>query len=206
MTDEEFIESIRLEGEEWKDIEGWERYAISTFGRIVAYSKPYRCGNYVSTRKQKIMRFSQTNNKPSYYTISLSDGKKNHKVFLVHRLVAVTFIPNPNNLPFVNHKDDDATNNRADNLEWCPQQYNCNYGSHNERMAKTISETAYQRKQVVQLSLDGDYINTYDSIAIAANSLNICRTSISLCCRGLKQTGRGYKWMYLSDYKSLVNQ
>lgn len=205
MTNQEFIESIRLEGEEWREIPEWERYAASTLGRIASLGAPYLCGGRICRRKPQLLTPRLTNKPPHYEKVELSNGDGWRRGFMVHVLVARTFIPNPNNLPFVNHKDENSRNNRVENLEWCTQKYNCNYGTHNERMAKTISETAYQRRKVVQLSLDGDFIAQFNSIAIASRTLNVSRTSISLCCRGINQTGHNYHWMYLSDYENLVS-
>ena len=205
MTNEEFIQSIALPGEEWRDVVGWERYAVSSFGRVAAYSAPYKCGSRTCRRKPQILRQVQNNNAPHYYKVRLSDGNGNNRSLLVHRIVAEAFLPNQDGLPYVNHKDEDSQNNRVENLEWCTQKYNCNYGTHNARMAKTISETAYQRRSVVQLSLDGKYIKTFPSIKDAADELCIQRASISICCRKPNRTGRGYRWMYLSDYESQVS-
>jgi hypothetical protein len=73
-------------------------------------------------------------------------------------------------------------------------------------MARTISESAYQRRKVVQLSTDGDYIARFDGIKEAAISANVSRSSVSLCCRKLKPFLCGYTWMYLEDYESLTNK
>ena len=206
MTNEEFIQSISLEGEEWKTIPGWERYAASTYGRIVAYSSPYLQAGIPRCRKPQLIkpRFIQGN--PGYWEVVLSDGKGYRKAILVHRLIAAAFIPNPNNYPIVNHKDENSSNNYADNLEWCTQKYNTNYGTHNERMARTISETAYQKRKVVQLSLDDTFIAQYKSIQEAVNTTGINRSSIGLCCQGKNKTGCGYHWMYQEDYESLINK
>ena len=206
MTNQEFIESIRLKGEEWRDVVGYEgRYVISSFGRVVAYSAPYRCGSRTCYRQPHFMTPCPTHTSPCYLSVSLTDGTGHRKGFMVHRLVAMAFIPNPELLPFVNHKDEVSANNNVDNLEWCTQKYNCNYGTHNARMAKTISETAYQKRKVVQLSLEGDYIATFNSIKEAADCLNIHRSSISVCCRHKVRYGKGYIWMYLSEYEALVS-
>lgn len=205
MTGEEFIESIKLEGEIWKEIPEWERYAASTLGRIASLGVPYMCGGILRRREPQLLTPRLTNQPPHYLSVSLSDGNTRRKSFLVHCLVAKTFIPNPENLPFINHKDENPQNNRVENLEWCTQKYNCNYGTHNARMAKTISETAYQRRKIVQLSLDGEIIDQYDSIAIASRKFGICPASISACCRGVCQTGRGYRWMYLEDYEKSIS-
>lgn len=205
MTNQEFIESIKLEGEEWKDVVGYERrYAVSTFGRIASYSSPYLCGNRKCYRKPQLLKPRETNSSTTYLSVVLSDGEKHRKAFLVHRLVAEAFIPNHDSLPFINHKDENPKNNRIDNLEWCTQKYNCNYGTHNARMAKTISDIAYQRKKVVMLTLDGVLVNTFASIKLAAKSVGVYSSAISSCCRGINPTCRKHKWMYLSDYESLV--
>jgi len=205
MTNEEFIESIKLEGEEWRTIPNWERYAVSSFGRIVALDLPYKCGSYLARRKPQLMHPSKNDNNPPYYIIGLSDGNRRSRSFGVHRLVAKAFIPNPNNYPEINHKDENSLNNCVENLEWCTHQYNCNYGTHNAKMAKTLSETAYQKRKVVQLTLDNEFVKAYESIKDAADTNNIHRASISICCRKPNRTGNGYRWMYLSDYISCQN-
>jgi hypothetical protein len=118
MTNEEFIQSITLPGEEWRDVVGYEdRYAISSFGRIVTKAAPFLQGNIYCTPRPKLRKPRITTY--GYSSIDLTDGKKNTKTFLVHRLVAFAFIPNPDNYPFINHKDENPLNNSVDNLEWC---------------------------------------------------------------------------------------
>ena len=203
MTNEEFIQSIALEGEEWRTIPGWERYAASTYGRILAYSSPYLQAGIPRCRKPQLLKPRFIKGNPGYWEVVLSDGMGLRKAILVHRLVALTFIPNPHQYPIVNHKDEDSSNNNVDNLEWCTQQYNTNYGTHNARMAHTISATAYQKREVVQLSTSNTLIAQYSSIKEASESTGVNRGSISACCTKHYQTGSGYIWMYLSDYESL---
>lgn len=205
MTNEKFIDSIRLEGEEWREIPEWERYAASSLGRIASLGAPYICGDRICRRKPQLLTPRLTKESPHYFSVVLSNGDRGRKSFLVHCLVARTFIPNYDNLPFINHKDENPRNNRVDNLEWCTQKYNCNYGTHNERMAKTISETAYQRRKVVQLSLTGDLISRFESITLAGRSLGVGPALISSCCRGITRSGYGYRWMYLQDYEKSIS-
>ena len=201
MTNEEFIQSIALPGEEWRDVVGYEgRYMVSSLGRMVSLSAPYLQGEKTCIRKPQLIK-GRTGT-CVYPSVVLSDGERGRKQILVHRIVASAFIPNPDNLPYINHKDENPNNNSVENLEWCTQSYNCNFGGHNERMAKTISDTAYQRKKVVQLSLDNILIAVFDSIALAGRSIGVGPSLISACCRGVTTTGYGFRWMYLSDYES----
>lgn len=130
------------------------------------------------------------------------DGKS-HKEN-IHRLVAETFIPNPNNLPCVNHKDENKKNNSVSNLEWCTHKYNSNYGTNPQRMsnnAKTNPTWQFavesSKIKVRQYDLDGKYIKTWNSFAEIAKKLNLINASnIVACCKGKKKTSYGYKWSY----------
>ena len=109
----------------WKEvkIDNISRYEISSYGNV-----RLKNGKSMSCKTQS----------NGYISIDLSDDFHNRKGYLVHRLVALTFIPNPNNYPIVNHKDENPRNNRVDNLEWCTPKYNSNYGNIKEkqRLAK----------------------------------------------------------------------
>lgn len=111
----------------WKDIEGYEGlYQVSNEGRV----KSFWSG------KEKILK---QHNCKGYLEVGLYKKEDKQKYKLIHRLVAETFIPNPNNLPQINHKDENKTNNSVDNLEWCSRSYNINYGSRNEKVGKKNS-------------------------------------------------------------------
>lgn len=111
----------------WKDIEGYEgKYQVSNTGRV-------RSLNYNRTGKIKVRK--QGKDKLGYKSVFLCKDGKN-KGYLVHRLVAQAFIPNPNNYPVVNHKDENPSNNTVWNLEWCTQEYNCNYGNCRKKMSE----------------------------------------------------------------------
>lgn len=132
----------------------------------------------------------------------------------IHRLVAFAFIPNPDNLPFINHKDENPGNNRADNLEWCTQKYNCNYGSRIEKVRETMlsdrnpnrgkprPEKFKQkvRKPVLQIDKDGDIVKEWDSARTAGNTLGIYPQQITSVCRGKFGSYKNYFWKYKYDY------
>lgn len=108
----------------WKDIKGFEgKYQVSNLGRIRNIQTKHICK--ATLQKKYIMK------QGGYYQITLWKGKYNSVTRTVHRLVAEAFIPNPDNLPQVNHIDHDRTNNCVDNLEWCTAKYNCNHKRNN---------------------------------------------------------------------------
>ena len=170
----------------WKDIEGYEGlYQVSNMGRVKSL------GNN-KTRKEKILKSSKNNR--GYLCVNLyKDGLV--KNYLIHRLVASAFIDNPNNLPQVNHKDENPKNNYGDNLEYCDSKYNMNYGTRTERVAKAKSIP------ILQFTLDGEFIRKWDSIADVEKELGFNHSSINMCCKGKYKNAYGYRWSY--HYKSL---
>lgn len=116
----------------WRDIKGYEGlYKVSNYGRIKSLERKDCLGR---SKKEKILKLSE--DKDGYLLITLHKNKK-VKTFKVHRLVAETFVPNPNNYPIINHKDENKINNHVSNLEWCTVKYNNNYGTRNERSSKS---------------------------------------------------------------------
>lgn len=126
-----------MEQEEiWKDIEGYEGlYQVSNMGKVRSVDRIDCTGHRLNG---KILRPRM--NSGGYLLVNLhNEGEQ--KTFTVHRLVAQAFIPNPEGLPQINHKDEDKTNNIVDNIEYCDRKYNCNYGTRNERVAKNMLQT-----------------------------------------------------------------
>lgn len=109
------------------------------------------------------------------------------KKMLIHRLVANSFIPNPNKLPNINHKDENKSNNMIDNLEWCDAKYNCNYGTRNQRL--------YHSVICVELG------KIFNSIKEASKELEIQQAHISGCCNKRRHynTAGGYHWKYAEE-------
>ena len=143
----------------WKDIKGYEGlYQVSSFGRIKSLLG-WNGHKYVY--REKILNPYMQNSKGTYYR-SVVKLKKNGKAkdYKVHRLVAQAFIPNPNNLPQINHIDGNPLNNNVNNLEWCTQKYNVNHAIDNELKINRIN--TIDRETMVDLL---NYGKSYDEIA-----------------------------------------
>lgn len=176
--------------EQWRDIRDFEDcYQISDLGRIKSKERYVRvCNGGYRLVKSKIIKPCRCTN--GYYEASLSKNGK-RTVRLLHRVVAEAFIDNPKNLPEVNHKDEDISNNCVTNLEWCTSKYNANYGKRNEKMMKNRETVA-----VLQYTNDGKFIKKWDSIAEAQKYTGADTSAIIRVCKGKQKTSMGYLWQY----------
>lgn len=171
----------------WKDIVGYEGlYQVSNYGKVKSF-------NYLGHGKIAILKPSTTND--GYLRVVLCVNRV-RKYMSVHRLVAETFIENVNNLPQVNHKDENPSNNYVYNLEWCTVKYNSNYGSRNEKLS--FSKMNKCSKSVIQYDRDGNFINQYPSIREAERS-GFRSGHIIDCCKGKTKHHKGYIWRYTND-------
>lgn len=174
----------------WRDIQGYENlYQVSNMGRVRSLDRWVNSKNG-SLRFSKGRILSHNVDKDGYHSVILCIDNKIKKM-RVHRLVCEAFLPNPNNYPIINHKDETPSNNTLENLEWCDISYN----------------TAYScGKPVLQLTIEGIIIKLWKTAREAQNYLNIDHSQISACCKNKPQyyTAGGYKWMYLDDYFAVI--
>ncbi len=168
----------------WKDIDGTSgRYQVSNLGNVRAFTR---------FRNGELLKFGKYSNGYLFVHFAKDTDKKGERhSYLIHRLVAQAFIPNPENLPQVNHKDEDKTNNKVENLEWCTHIYNQNYGTKNQRIGE--KNKLSHGKLVYCVELD----RVFRSAMEAARFVGRNGTNISAVCRGKEKTCAGYHWEYV---------
>jgi hypothetical protein len=179
--------------------EPYENYQVSNFGKILSL-------NYRNTGKPELKKPSE--DKYGYLRVGLcKDGKR--KTCKVHRIVAETFLPNPEKKPCVNHKiegeegktmnfvffnEDGTVDEEKTTIEWNTSEENNNYGTRNERAAKTRTNGKLS-KRVLQLSLSGDFIREWEStMECGRNGFN--QGNVAACCRGKRKTHKGFIFKY----------
>lgn len=187
-----------MDSEVWKDVMGYEGYyQVSNQGRVRSLD---RVVSDTIGRKRHIkgkLLHPKVNVKSGYLMVNLR-GKDCY----MHRLVAQAFLPNPDNLPQVNHKDETRDNNCVDNLEWCNIAYNHDYGT------RTLRESNTKSKSVQQFSLEGKLLATYKNASEACRITGINRRTIQMVASKYTYinkygkevrylTAGGYKWRYL---------
>lgn len=168
---------------EWRPIKDYkDRYLVSDTGLVFS-----KLSDRLLTPKT---------DRYGYLTVGLSrNGKTKYRT--IHRLVAIAFIPNPDDLPTVNHKDENKLNNRVDNLEWATVRENDNYGTRNERMANTK-----KRNPIAQYDSDMTLIRVHSGIKDAQRTTGVNRNSIRDVCRGKRPSAGGYVWRYFKEVSS----
>lgn len=179
-----------MKKEIWKPVKNYEGlYEVSSYGNVRSLD---RVINYNDGRKFYYKgQIRKIKKRPNGYLFCELWKNTKPKTFNVHRLVAQAFIPNPNNLPQVNHRDENKTNNCVDNLEWCDSKYNMNYGTARQRMAEKLSMS------VLQIDINtGQVVSEYPSAAEAGRKNGFSQGGISDCCNGKSKTYKGFKWLY----------
>jgi len=175
--------------EVWKDVVGYEGlYEVSNSGKV----RMLRNGNshYMAEKR------CQKNNK-GYLTTMLSNKDRSRKRWLVHRLVAIAFLPNPNNYPYINHKDENKENNSVDNLEWCDNRYNVLYSlERHERATPNTRNGKRKHMRVIQCTMDGEVIREWENAREVFRETGMSDCSVTSCCLGKRNMAYGYKWRY----------
>lgn len=187
--------------EEWLDIIGYEGYyQISSFGRIKSLDRLVATSRGFGFKSVKGRVIKTGPDKDNYLKLKLAK-LGTMQFYSVHRLVAIHFVPNPNNLPLINHKDENKQNNYKDNLEWCTVAYNNTYNGRQEKINAKLRVLSnikinLKRKPVSQYNLDGSFIRNFISIGEAVeNGFN--GESVSKCCRNLKKDYKKFIWKFL---------
>lgn len=186
------------------DIKDFEGYQVSNYGRVKSLERYVYNSRYGKQHiKEKILKVFK--DKGGYLKCALCKSGK-CKMYFIHRLVAEAFISNPDNLPCVNHKDENKENNYVDNLEWCTIEYNNKYGTGNRRRGKSNIGTHINHqslsKSVAQYSLDGNLIKIWPSAKEIQRELGYKHQNINLCCKG--GFYRKGKWINFNKYKDFI--
>ena len=166
-----------MQQEIWKDVPGYPDYQVSNIGRVK------RIRNIGRNGLIRILKPIKFNN--GYLVVNLL-GKR----FGIHRLVAMAFLQNPKHFTEINHKNEDKTDNRVENLEYCSRLYNNNYGTRNKRVSESLS------KSVLQYSIDGVLLNQFYGIHEASRQTGICTQNIHSVILGKRKTAGGFIWKY----------
>lgn len=166
--------------EVWKDVDGYVgRYQVSNLGNV-------RSMNYRGTGE--IRNLVPKKNNCGRLWVDLKG-----KPCLIHRLVAKAFIPNNDNLPEINHIDENPTNNVVENLEWCTSEYNKKIYSKN---AHCIGRQKVRTRPINQMDLNGNIIKRWNDSRTVANEMAMSQWSIMQCCDGKRKTAYGFRWQY----------
>jgi hypothetical protein len=181
----------------WKDIAGFEGYyQVSNWGRVKSLARYVNCRGGQKLNKERIRK---TCNSHGYHNVTMSRDNK-QGCFLVHILVADAFIPNPDNLPEINHLDCDKTNNYHKNLERSTKRSNMQHAAANGLLGHQWKGKRYGKhptsRAIAQFDVSGNLIRVWESTSEAADVLKLNRTNISKSITGAQKTSFGFKWKY----------
>jgi hypothetical protein len=161
------------EVETFVKIEGFEKYEVSNLGRV----KNIKSGRILKSHL----------NRSGYLMHQLRENNKQKNLYL-HRIIATAFIDNPEEKPQVNHIDENKLNNDLSNLEWCTERENVIHGTRTKRVAEKLS------KKVIQLDLNDNILNEFESMVQAEQETGVSTGNISSCCSGKTKSAGGFKW------------
>lgn len=180
--------------EEWKDVVGYEGlYEVSNLGNV-------RSLNWRNKGITKNLVLNKHNR--GYMQVSI--GKRGEtKTYVVHRLVALAFLDNPNGFTQVNHKDEDKTNNNVENLEWCTASYNVRYSMkhhpqrpHFRKNGIVYKNSKFADKTVLQMTLNGMPLREWENVQTIFRETGMSASSILQCCKGTRHKAYGFKWCF----------
>lgn len=202
VNSERWFDLTPLLNEEFRDIDGFEgKYQISNYGRVLSLLK-YNAINKSYYERLKIKKNQiRVNGNYNYWVINLSNQNIN-KNSSIHRLVAETFIPNPNNLPEVNHIDENPLNNCVNNLEWCDRLYNANYGF--GMKTRDIKKS----KPIIQYDINGKLRKIFLNSNEINKTTNYKLPNIINCCNGKENYKTAYnsKWEYVKNIEQIIKK
>ena len=184
--------------ENWKDIKGYEGfYQVSNLGNVKSLARDIYYQNGIVHRTKEKILVPGLNNKGYQYVNLYKKGKV--KSMLIHRLVAMAFLPNPENKPMVNHKDENPLNNCVDNLEWCTASFNINYGTRNIRMVQNRRYPKLGNHPRAKAIFCEELNKTFDCAKRAGEELGIDVSSIVKVCKGKAKIAGKLHWRYASE-------
>ena len=192
------------EKEIFKDIEGFEGYyQVSNMNRVKSLERTVWCGlngGYYKTVHERILKPSKTN--MGYLQVMLcKDGKR--KWYRIHRLVATAFCENPEGYTDVNHINEDKSDNRAENLEWCSRSYNNSYNDKSKKAGKKVAEKLRNYPKTSKPIIGIDKVTgltvEFPSAKEASRQIGINQSNITSCLKGRQKTCGGFYWMYSNN-------
>lgn len=207
MINKQFLQSISLPNEEWREISGYEsRYVVSNLGRVAALyhehtTRPYGKEQKISIQPH-LLKLTKFTNTQYCYVMFRKDGKRFK--YSVHRLVANAFLPNPDNLPQIDHIDSDKSNNAVTNLRWCNAFGNMSNPITREKISRgKKGKPSWRSAPVLQIK-DGVVVAEYSSV-YETRLYGFTHQHVQSCVQHKLPSHKGYTWVLKSEYESLNN-
>ena len=209
MTTERFLKMVTIEGEIWKDVPGFEgEYMVSSIGKVlfVGRNVPTKT-DYIKCIDPHLVSWREMPN--GYAQVDLWKDNKAKRMY-VHRLVALAFIPNPNNYPQIDHIDTDRLNNDVRNLKWCNQGMNNLNPITDEKRDSAFKnhpiQSRWVKRAVIGINLSNESDIRYYSTVTETGKDGFNPSQVSASCLGKRRNHKGFHFYYQSEYESLINK